>query len=67
MLQFNLGDEVVLYNPRSTRQKVAMGTISKIGGEGKFYFLIILETWLKMDVHDILAANTALMFFNEDN
>jgi len=49
-----------------TRQKVAMGIISGIGGEGKFHLLMIPKTWLKVDVHDILAGNTTLMYPNKD-
>jgi len=61
-LQFHIGDEVFLSNPRSPRQKVAKGNVSGLPGEHKFHFKDIPEGWLKVDVNDILHPSTALMF-----
>jgi hypothetical protein len=53
-------------NPRSYKQKVATGTISSFGGEHKFHFTPIPETWFKVDVRVALVDDVALMFPNED-
>jgi hypothetical protein len=65
MFQVNVGDEVFLMNPRAVRQKVAVGTISGLLGEHQFHFKAIPESWLKVDVRDILIADVALMYPNE--
>jgi hypothetical protein len=52
---------VWLMNPRATRQKVAGGRISGIGGEDKFHFASIPETWFKIDV----GPDIPLMWENE--
>jgi hypothetical protein len=48
-------------NPRSIRKKVATGVVNGIGGEDKFHFTIIPETWLKIDITKVFAPNVALM------
>jgi hypothetical protein len=66
LVQFSMGQEVWLMNPRCYRQKVATGTISGFGGEHKFHFTPIPETWFKVDVRVALVGDVALMFPNED-
>ena len=53
-------------NPQSVWQKVASGTMSGISGEHKFYFIDILDGWIKVDVWDALAPNMQLMIENQD-
>ena len=65
-LQFNMKDEVWLMNPRSKRQKVALGSVSGFPGKHKFHFKDILEGRLRVDVQDVLAPGVALMFPNDD-
>jgi hypothetical protein len=48
------------------KQKVATSTICSFGGEHKFHFTPILETWFKFDVRVALVGDVALMFPNED-
>jgi hypothetical protein len=66
LVKFSMGQEVWLMNPRSYRQKVATDTISNFGGEHKFHFTPIPETWFKVDVRVALVGDVALMFPNED-
>jgi hypothetical protein len=60
-----MGQSVWPMNPRATRQKVAGGRISGIGGEDKFHFTSIPETWFKIDVGEIFAPDIPLMWENE--
>jgi hypothetical protein len=57
-----MGQEVMLMNPRSARQKVASGTLSGFGGQHKFHFKDIPEKWFKVDVREIHFQNIPLMF-----
>jgi hypothetical protein len=66
LIKFSMGQEVWLMNPRNYRQKVATDTIGGFGGEYKFHFTPILETWFKVDVRVALVGDVALMFPNED-
>jgi hypothetical protein len=61
-----MGQEVMLMNPRSARQKVASGTISGLPGEHKFHFIDIPEKWFKVDVREIYSPNVTLMLQNLD-
>jgi hypothetical protein len=63
-LKFSLGQEVWLMNPRSSRQKVASGVISGLGGNDKFYFVVIQETWFKIGIKEIFASDVPLMWEN---
>jgi hypothetical protein len=47
-------------------QKVAVGTVSGIGGEQKFHFKEIPERWFKWNVREALQQETTLMCPNED-
>jgi hypothetical protein len=48
-------------NPRKVQKKVASGTISGFGGEHKFHFATILDTWFKIDVCKAHPSNVVLM------
>ena len=65
-LQFNVGDNVFLMNPRVVRQKMASRTISGVAGEHKFHFKDIPKLWWKVDVHVIMHTGVALMYPNDD-
>lgn len=53
-----------LINPRSTRQKVAVGKISGIPGVHKFHCADIPETWFRVDVKEVFHGGVSLMFPN---
>jgi hypothetical protein len=65
-LQFSLGQQVWLLNPKRSGQKVETGKISGISGAQKFHFKDIPENWFKVDVEEALQPKTALMFPNND-
>jgi hypothetical protein len=65
-MQFVMGQEVWLLNPRSQRKKVATGKISGYGMVDKFHFTPIPDNWFKVDVHETLMPDVALMFPNSD-
>jgi hypothetical protein len=65
-MQFHRGQEVWLMNPRSTWQKVASGIISDVGGEDKFHFNNIPDSWFKVDIDQVLLPDVALMWENAD-
>jgi hypothetical protein len=52
-------------NPKNLKQKVAVGIVSSFGGIDKFHFNIIPESWLKVDVKDVLSSNAELMYPHE--
>jgi hypothetical protein len=56
---------VWIMNPKWSTQKVAMGTISDVGREAKFHFVNIPDKWFKIDIHEALLLETALMYVNE--
>jgi hypothetical protein len=66
VLQFSVGEEVWLTNPKRSTQKVASGKVNGIGGEHKFHFKEIPEKWFKVDVQEALLPETTLMQPNED-
>lgn len=66
-VQFVIGDEVFLMNPRAPRQKAAVGKISGILGKHKFHFQDIPENWFKIDVQDVLLPGVKLMSPNADD
>jgi len=41
------------------------GPISEVAEEYKFHFEDILETWIKVDVYDILHPRVQFMYFRE--
>jgi hypothetical protein len=51
------GQQVCLMNPKNLKQKVVVGIVSGFGGIDKFHFNIIPESWLKVDVKDVLSSN----------
>ena len=53
-------------NPRSVKQKVAVGKIIGLEGVDMFYYLIIPKSWCKIDVKEVLQPNVPLMFEKED-
>ena len=55
-----------LFNPRSVKQKVAVATISGLGGVDKFHFLEIPKHWYKVDVKDALFPKCPLMYEKPD-
>jgi hypothetical protein len=59
-----MGQHVWLMNPSSTRQKVAVGIISGIGGQDKFHCNIIPDNWFKIGVGEILVPEVPLMWEN---
>ena len=52
-------------NPRSIRQKVALGFINGVSGEHKFYGEDIPEGWWRADVCNVLTPGVALMYPND--
>ena len=66
-VQYGIGDEVFLMNPRAIRHKAAIGKISGIPGKHKFHFQDIPENWFKIDVHEILITGVKLMFPSRDD
>jgi hypothetical protein len=62
-----MGSEVWLMNPRSSRQKVAYGAVSGIGGQHRFHFMEIPPAWLKIDIREALAPLVPLMMENLDD
>ena len=52
-------------NPRSVRQKVALGSISNVPGEHQFHGEDIPEGWWRADVSNVLTPGVALMYPNE--
>ncbi len=66
-VQYGIGDEVFLMNPRAIRHKAAIGKISGMPGKHKFHFQDIPENWFKIDVHEILIPGVKLMFPSRDD
>jgi hypothetical protein len=60
-MQFSRGQNIWIMNLGATRQKVAAGAISGIGGEDQFHFNVIPDTWYKIDIKDILAPAVPLV------
>ena len=53
-------------NPHSTKQKLAVGRISSLGGVDMFHCLPIPSSWYRIDVTQVLEPNVPLMFENKD-
>lgn len=64
-LQFCLGQEVWLLNPKGGKQHVAVGNVSGLAG-GMVHFRSIKEGWCKVDVSEALYGDVLLMEPNED-
>ena len=65
-MQFLLGQEVWLLNPRWTTWKVVVGTISGLPGGHKFHFRDILENWIKVDLQEALQPKSVVMYPSDD-
>jgi hypothetical protein len=52
-------------NPRNIKQKVVVGVVSGFGRIDKFHFQTIPESWLKVDVKEVVCPNIALMYPHE--
>ena len=61
-----MGDEVHLMNLHFTKQKLAVGRISGLGGVDMFHCLPIPRSWYRIDVKQVLQPNVPLMFENKD-
>jgi len=59
---FSVGNKVFLMNPRAWRHKVAVGSVSGLYGSHKFHGAEIPSSWLKVDIHEALLPEVALMF-----
>ena len=55
-----------LMNPHFTKQKLAVGRISGLGGVDMFHCLPIRRSWYRIDVTQVLQPNVPLMFENKD-
>jgi hypothetical protein len=64
-VQYCMGQQVCLMNPKNLKQKVAVGVVSGLGGIDKFHFNIIPESWLKVDVKEVMSPNAELMYPHE--
>jgi hypothetical protein len=58
--------QVYLMNPKNVKQKIVVGVVSGFRGIDKFHFNTIPESWLKVDVKEVMSPNTDLMYSNED-
>jgi hypothetical protein len=61
-----VGQQVCLMNPKNLKQKVAVGFVSGFGGIDKFHFNIIPESWLKVDVKEVMSPNAEVMSPNAE-
>jgi hypothetical protein len=52
-------------NPRNVKQRVAVGVVSGFGRTDKFHFMTIPDSWLKVDVKEVVCPNAALMYPHE--
>ena len=52
-------------NPQNVKQKVAIRTISGFGGINIFHFKTISNSWLKVDVKEVVYPNAALIYPHE--
>lgn len=55
-------EEIILMNSKSTKQKVATGTISSFDREHKFHFNTFPDTWYKVDVQEALGPSVNFIF-----
>jgi hypothetical protein len=65
-VQYCMGQQVCLINPKNVKQKVAVGIVSGFGRIDKFHFNTIPESWLKVDVKEVVSPNADLMYPNEN-
>jgi hypothetical protein len=49
-------------NPQNVKQKVAIRAVSGFGEINKFHFKTIPDSWLKVDVKEVVCPNAALMY-----
>jgi hypothetical protein len=49
-------------NPWNVKPKVAVGVVSGFGGIDKFHFQTIPDSWLKVDVKEVVCPNATLMY-----
>jgi hypothetical protein len=56
---------VSLMNPRNWKQKVAAGVVNGLGGNDKFNFNTIPNSWFKVDVNEAMYPNATLMYPEE--
>ena len=54
-----------LMNSKNLKQKVAVGVVSGFRGIDKFHFNTILESWLKVDMKEVMSSNADLMYPNK--
>jgi hypothetical protein len=64
-VQYTMGQQVCLMNPKKSKQRVAVGFVSGFGGIDTFYFRPIPDAWLKVDVKEVTTPTVALMYPNE--
>jgi hypothetical protein len=60
-----MGQQVCLMNPKNSKQKVAVGVVSGFGGIDKFHGNTIPESWIKVDVKEVVCPNAELMYPHE--
>ena len=65
MEQHCMGQQVCLMNSKNLKQKVVVGLVSGFGEIDKFYFNTILESWLKVDMKEVMSPNVDLIYPNE--
>jgi hypothetical protein len=65
-VQYTMGQQVCLMNPKNSKQRVAVEFVSGFGGIDTFHFRPIPDAWLKVDVKDVTTSIAALMYPNED-
>ena len=54
-----------LMNPKNLKQKVAVGVVSGFRRIDKFHFNTIPESWLKVDVKEVMSPNVDMIYPNE--
>jgi hypothetical protein len=65
-VQYTMGQQVCLMNPKNSKQRVAVRFVSGFAGIDTFHFRPIPDTWLKVDVKEVTTPTAALMYPNED-
>jgi hypothetical protein len=65
-VQYTMGQQVCLMNPKNSKQRVAVGFVSGFGGIDTFYFHPIPDAWLKVDMKEVTTPTAALMYPKED-
>ena len=64
-MQFTVGQCVNMMNARNSKQKVASGRISGVGGVDKFHFKTIPEFCYKVDVSSAIMGDVRLPYPHE--